>query len=107
MTKGIIAALSNPLSPDVIDAYQAWYTDTHLPQICEHTGITDIGFYRAASDQPFGDSPRFQFMVLYHVDDVADAIARIRAAAPKLDLSDYFDPESFASIAFNQVELVS
>ena len=103
MAGSVIVALTNPIAPEQADAFQSWYTDTHLPQIFALTGIDNARVYRAANEQPFGDEPRYRFMVTYEVNALSQTIERLREAAPKLDFSEYFDPGSFVSIAYDLI----
>lgn len=105
MAKSMIVALSNPVTPERADDFQSWYLGVHLPQIKAHTGNNNARVYRAATEQLFDDDPRYRFMVTYEVEDLSGTIQRMRAAAPKLDFSEFFDAESFVSVAYDPVEM--
>ena len=76
---------STPLSPDIEDAYNQWYTNDHIQQVLQVEGVVAATRYKLASvqgdwldmaDYPFGQD---RYIVVYEVDEAADPAVVLRA----------------------------
>src|SRR4029450_9766344 len=75
MPRGIMLVTTAPASPEVEDAYNAWYDDVHLAEVCSVPG-----FVAAERYAPLDGGP---YVAIYHLeaDDLHDALAELRKAA--------------------------
>ena len=97
MAKAMLLAWSNPVDEASDGEFNAWYDDTHVPQVrATIPAITAVQRYRQA-DLPAeaGASSVHRYLAVYEMDtdDVAGAIAALGAAvaAGQLDLTTTMD----------------
>ena len=76
MPKGILYVESRPSSPDRLDEYHAWYTETHLRQV---VGLD--GFVRARRFAPVADDGPYVAIYEIEADDLEAAFAALAEAA--------------------------
>jgi hypothetical protein len=85
MPKSMLLAWANPVDEASDSGFNAWYNDTHIPQVrAVIPAITAVHRYRIA-DSPAGASASsvHRYLVVYEMDteDVADAMAALGTAA--------------------------
>jgi hypothetical protein len=76
MPKGILYVESRPSSPDRLDEYHAWYTETHLRQV---VGLD--GFVGARRFAPVADDGPFVAIYEIEADDLQAVFAALADAA--------------------------
>jgi hypothetical protein len=73
MPKSILFVETKPASPQLVDEYNKWHDDTHIPEM-----LTIDGFVAARRWQPDGAET---FITLYEIDtDVETAKTNLKAA---------------------------
>ena len=95
MAKGLFLAWSSPASDDSDAAFNAWYEQTHIPQVrAAIPSITAVHRYRTA-DLPGGQQPAHRYLAVYELDsaDIPAAAAALGAAASegRLDMTQAMD----------------
>ena len=76
MSKSILVVKTAPASPEVADAYNDWYDNTHLGELLAIDGYT--------SAQRYSNS-HGEYLAIYEIDaDVETAKARFGAAFPSM-----------------------
>lgn len=86
MPKGIMVVQSEPADPSREDEYNAWYDNTHVPEICAVPGFVSARRYKvhhpAAGEE---GSPAQAYLAIYEIeaDDLMAPAAELhtRAAA--------------------------
>jgi hypothetical protein len=70
MPKGIFLALANPVSEDVEDDFNAWYTASHAREVLALPGVNSCTRYVLADGQlmPGDDAMGYRYLALYEVD---------------------------------------
>jgi hypothetical protein len=94
MAKALLAAWTSPVDDESEAEFNAWYENTHIPQIrAAIPAVTATYRYRAADlPGPAGaQQPAHRYLAVYELDtdDVAGAVAAFGSA--KLDLSPALD----------------
>jgi hypothetical protein len=91
LSKGIFVVQSSPASAEVEDAFNAWYADTHIPQVCAIPGFVGVRRYRL-HDAEGADPATPTYLSIYDLeaDDISapPAELRVRSAAGEVDKSD-------------------
>ncbi|PAK28048.1 hypothetical protein CJD44_00990 [Streptomyces sp. alain-838] len=91
MTKPVLAALSDPVSPEKEEEFNTWYNEVHLKEMSEIPGIAGIRRYRLA-DGPGAESATHRYLALYEVDgDPAAVFSELGARRGRMTMSDAFD----------------
>lgn len=74
MPKGIMLVESWPSSPERADDFQAWYAETHIPDVLKVEGFLSARLFRPAEDGPF--------VAVYEVerDDLPSAVTALGEA---------------------------
>ena len=78
-SKKLLLTFSNPVDPSLEAEYNAWYTETHIPQLLRHvSGIKEARRYRVD-----GDAPSHRYFVAYVVEgstsEIMEELAQRRA----------------------------
>jgi hypothetical protein len=101
MTKGKFIVFNEPDSTEVDAEYNAWYADTHLPQLLESCpSITAATRFKLVSGQenPLPGTPNYMAIYDIEADDLMTARAEMASAvqAGKVIMSDTIrsDPPS-------------
>lgn len=89
----LLLAWSSPTSADVLDEYNAWYTETHIPQVREAIpAITRVTRHRLTDPVTGEGQPLPRYLAIYEIDgdDVPAAAAALGKAAAegRLDQTD-------------------
>jgi hypothetical protein len=93
MAKGKFIVFNEPQSSDVDAEYNAWYTDTHLPQLLEHCpSITAATRFKLVPGQenPLPGAPNYLAIYDIEADDLMTVRAELGSAvqAGKVVMSD-------------------
>lgn len=83
MAKGKFIVLNEPKSGEVDAEYNAWYSDTHLPQILEHCpSITSASRFKLVPGQENALPGAPSYLAIYDIeaDDLMAARAELGAA---------------------------
>lgn len=67
MPKAIMAVYSNPAEAAREDEYNAWYRDTHVPEVLALPGFVGATRYRLADAQLGGESEH-RYVAMYEID---------------------------------------
>lgn len=104
MSKGILVAMTNPVSPEREDEFNHWYNDVHGSEVLGLAGFASLTRYRAhAQAVPPGAEPKFRYLALYEVDDVDQALQSLAEGADKFSMSDSVDLSNALGITFVKV----
>lgn len=80
------------------DAYNDWYSNTHLADVVKIDGFTRAQRYRTAI--PMSADPLYKYCAIYDVetDDPQGVLEALNAASgtPAMELSDALDPRIYA-----------
>lgn len=91
MSRGIFVVQSSPASAEVEEAFNTWYADTHIPQVCAIPGFVGVRRYRL-HDAANADPATPTYLTIYDLeaDDITapPAELRVRSAAGEVDRSD-------------------
>jgi len=69
MPTGVLIALSNPVSADVEDDFNQWYTDVHSKEVLALPGVRSARRFRLAPSQVVpGDDAGHRYLALYEVE---------------------------------------
>ncbi|WP_106398792.1 DUF4286 family protein [Actinocorallia populi] len=77
MPKGIMVVQSSPSDPSREDEYNAWYTDTHLPEVLAVPGFVSARRYKVLGGGPEGHT----YLAVYELeaDDLTAPVKELRA----------------------------
>jgi hypothetical protein len=95
MTKrAILLVATNPASDAVDEAYNAWYSDVHIPQILDRVpGFVHCNRY--VLHPASAEKPQQRYLAVYEIeaDDPAIAVAALGEAVQsgRIDMSDTLD----------------
>jgi hypothetical protein len=104
MAKSILIILSNPVSAEREDEFNAWYSNVHGPEVAALPGFKSVARYRAATQVlPRGAELTHRYLALYEADDADQALASMAAAAPQLTMSDSADLAGANGIMFELI----
>lgn len=102
--KGIMIALTNPVTANRTDEYNDWYNNIHGKEVSSLSGFVSMTRYEAkAQVVPPADKPAFSYLALYELDDVDTALQSLAGAADKLNMSDLVDLAGGLGIAFQEI----
>lgn len=104
MAKGILIALTNPVSTDREDEMNEWYNVVHGNEVTSLKGFAGMTRYRAAAQPvPPSEPPMFRYLALYDLDDVDQALKSLQEGAEAFSMSDSVDLEGAQGIAFVKI----
>jgi len=91
MPKGIMYVPSQPSSPDREAEYNDWYSNTHIPEVCEVPGVVGARRYKIADAAQAGPGVS-TYLALYELDadDLDGVMGEIasRAVDGRIKMSD-------------------
>lgn len=80
MPKGIMVVQSDPARPDLEDAYNDWYDNTHVPEICAVPGFVSARRYKVHGAAAAGaGAPAYLAIYEIDADDLTAPAAEWRA----------------------------
>jgi hypothetical protein len=90
MAKALLFVESRPTSAAQEAAYNDWYQNTHLGEVCQVKGFVGATRYRQADAQPMGASPTGTYLAIYEIDsdDLPGTYDGLIAAASTMNMSD-------------------
>jgi hypothetical protein len=107
MPKAIIAAFSNPASPEVEDEFNTWYDQVHLQEILGIPGVTAGTRYRLADGaNPFPQPHRY--LAIYQLDVEPDTVLAEMSSgrlSPSPDLLDRATAQIASWVALDPPEI--
>jgi hypothetical protein len=82
MPKGVMYVPSQPSSPDREDEYNTWYSETHIPEVCQVPGVVGARRYKI-SDPAQAEAGASTYLALYELDaaDLGQVFEEISARA--------------------------
>lgn len=91
-----MVVLTNPVSADLETEFNRWYDEVHLKEVCQIPGFVGGERFRIRSDievLPGMDPPAQRYLAIYELDapDLGEAVGRLQAALPELDMSESLD----------------
>ncbi|HSA49138.1 MAG TPA: hypothetical protein VLH10_03385 [Yinghuangia sp.] len=106
MARGIMIVESGPVSPEREDEYNAWYTETHIPELCAIPGFVGARRYklrRRGGVDAESELPVYLAVYELEADDLAEPqaeLARRRADGRAGKVSDALrtDPPPVVSL---------
>ena len=104
MAKGIMIALTNPVSADRDDEFNHWYNNVQGKEVTGLGGFASMTRYKVwAQVVPPGDEPRYQYLAFYELDDVDQALRSLAEGAAKFEVSDSVDLPNALGLAFEKI----
>ena len=104
MANEILIVLSNPISAEREDEFNAWYSHVHGKEVAALPGFRNVTRYRAqAQVVPAGGELAYRYLAVYEVDDATEAVTALAEAAPNLSKSDSADLKGASGIMFEQI----
>lgn len=104
MAKGILLALSNPVSPDREDEFNRWYNDVHGAEVIHLAGFSSMTRYKLKVQVvPPSDQPKFSYLAYYELDDIDKAVKSLAEGASKFSMSDSVDLGGALGMAFEKI----
>ncbi|SEG83914.1 hypothetical protein SAMN04489712_116100 [Thermomonospora echinospora] len=104
MPKGVMVIQTSPSDPSREDEFNEWYSNTHLPEVCEVPGIVAARRYRVLDDT---DPARHSYLAIYELeaDDLTATLKELRArtASGQIGLSDTLRLDPPPSIAIYEL----
>ena len=91
MPKGILFVQSGPSHADREGEYNKWYTDVHLPDVCDVPGVTGASRFKVSDATPVGpDVPGYCAVYELEADDLSTVLGEIasRAMDGRMNMSD-------------------
>lgn len=67
MANNIFVVFTNPVEGDE-DAYNDWYTNTHLPDVLKIPGVKSAARYKLADIQMVDQDCKFRYLAIYDLD---------------------------------------
>jgi hypothetical protein len=91
MPKGIMFVPSQPASPERDDEYNQWYSQTHIPEVCQVPGVTGARRFKISDPAQAGPATS-TYIALYELDadDLTNVFEEIatRATDGRIQMSD-------------------
>lgn len=74
MKSKYLVALANPRSEADDEAFNVFYNETHLPEVCALPGFISARRFLASARQTSEEPPKYQYVTIYNLADVDTAI---------------------------------
>jgi hypothetical protein len=104
LAQGILIALTNPVSPEREDEFNDWYNNVHGGEVTILKGFAAMTRYRATAQAvPPADTPRFNYLAVYELDDVEQALRSLAEDADKFQMSDAVDLNNALGIGYQKI----
>lgn len=104
MAKGVLIALTNPVSAEREDEYNHWYNVVHGSEVESLKGFAAMTRYKAtAQPVPPADTPAFRYLAVYALDDVDQAMRSLAEGKETFRMSDSVDLGNALGIGFEQI----
>jgi hypothetical protein len=104
MSKGLLVALSNPISPDREYEFNNWYDNIHAAEVTSLPGIVSVTRYRTMVQlSPPSEQPAHRYLAIYELDDINTAVHALQNATSQLHMSDSMDLKAAQVIAYEPV----
>jgi len=103
MARHVLLALVNATA-GCDEEFNRWYEEEHLADVLGIPGFVGARRYRAADAQLTG-KPAHGYLTIYEIetDDIAAAVAALRAAASRMPLSETIDVSGGASVFYTLI----
>ena len=101
MERHILVVATQPVS-GADQPYNEWYDHVHLPEVLSVKGFEAAQRFAVSGVMVGGPEPRFPYLTIYEIetDDIANALADLRAALPEMTISDTLDQSAMSVVAF-------
>lgn len=104
MAKGVLIALTNPVSAEREDDFNIWYDTVHAAEVMQLEGIAALTRYKAKAQViPPAEPPLFRYLTVYQLDDVDQALQSLADAQGGFQTSDAVDFATTISIGFEEI----
>lgn len=104
MSKGILIALSNPVSPDRDAEFNHWYNEVHGGEVTSLKGFAAMTRYKAQVQAvPPAATPQYQYLTVYDLEDIDQALSSLAEGASQFAMSDAVDLPNALGIAFAKI----
>jgi hypothetical protein len=104
MSKGLLMALSNPISPDREQEFNDWYDNIHTAEVTSLPGIVAVTRYRTIVQlSPPAEQPAYRYLAIYELDDINTAVHALQNATSQLNMSDSMDLQAAQVMAYETV----
>jgi hypothetical protein len=104
MAKGILLALTNPVSPDRDAEFNHWYNEVHGAEVTALAGFRSMTRYRVkAQVVPPSDRPQYSYLAFYELDDIDQAEKSLAEGASKFAMSGSVDLKGALGLAFEKI----
>lgn len=95
MSKSLLVAFSSATSEDQIDAFNEWYTQTHVPEVSKALGsVTKVTRFQVVD--PATGQKINRFCAIYEMDesDPSKSAASLAAGGPTYTMTDAINRET-------------
>jgi hypothetical protein len=104
MTKGILIALTNPVSPEREAEFNHWYNIIHGSEVGQLRGFAAMTRYKAEVQAvPPSENPTFGYLAIYDLDDIEEAMRSLAAGTDRFQMSDSVDLAHVLGIGFKKI----
>ncbi len=104
MARGILLALSNPVSPDHEGEFNRWYNEVHGAEATGLAGFQSMTRYRIkAQVVPPSETPQWSYLAYYELDDIDQALKSLAERASKFAMSDSVNLPGALGMAFEKI----
>jgi hypothetical protein len=104
VAKGILLALSNPVSGNREDEFNHWYNEIHGKEVTGLKGFAALTRYKLSAQLlPPTNDPKFRYVAIYELDDVDQALKSLAEDSSKFAMSDSVDLPGALGMAFEKV----
>jgi hypothetical protein len=104
MAKGILIALTNPVSPAREAEFNHWYNIIHGSEVGQLRGFAAMTRYKAEVQAvPPSENPTFGYLAIYDLDDIEEAMRSLAAGADRFQMSDSVDLAHALGIGFKKI----
>lgn len=102
MSQNILVVLTNPL-PGKEDAYNDWYSNTHIKEIVQIPGFVSAQRFKLGEAQ-MGPTGAHQYLAIYEMEgDAAAAVEALVKARPDLTQTDAMDRSNVLGQVFSAI----
>jgi len=104
MSKGLLMALSNPISPARDKEFNNWYDSVHASEVAALPGINSVTRYRTVVQlNPPSEQPAYRYLAIYELDDIDTAVKALQTSISQMNMSDSMDLQGAQVIAYEPI----
>jgi Domain of unknown function (DUF4286) len=107
MAAGKMIVMTNPASPESEKEFNRWYDEIHLPDVVALPGFKSATRFRARIQVlPPSEKPAFDYLAIYELEDVDQALASLEKFGPELELTDAIDMVNVMEVLYDPISSV-